>query len=246
MALELIDTLYLFNNMTKRTFITTIIVFIYTSSINAQVLKTSFSAPRDSYMFNAVKLWLEELSELSGMEFQLLNIPISRSESELLSGNIDADIGRTIYVYGNDDRVIYVKYPIYQMQYHIFTKNISSDDVDKLMKYKIVINRGNRLMEHWVKENNITNVINTKDAYTAFLLIALDRADYFLGPATYVSYIEDNISFREIKRLDPPLMLIPIYLVINSKHKSLEPAISTAIKKMAETGRTEDILAAKY
>jgi len=210
----------------------------------AQNLLVTFSAPEETDLMLMVKEYFQGVGDLAGVTFQVESMPHDRSEERLLGGHIDGDIARAPFVYENDDRAIYTNYPILVTTFLIFTKDTSIDpqNIETFRNKSLVISRGNKVVAQWVESNNLKVDSIAGDAHKAFGMIDLDRVDYSIQAEILKVEILDH---PYIKVLPQPLFKTPFYLVLNVKHKDLEPIITSAIKDMAESGRTAKIFRSK-
>lgn len=217
------------------------------SILGSQTLTVSFFAQKESPLYSKVQIFLSEIETISNIKFKLVSIPFERASIKLLEGSIDGDIGRSKYVYGDDPRVIYATYPISAVKFIIYTKNktLNPGNINLLRELKLVVIRGNTIIENWIKDNNIYNIVYAKDVFNTFKLIAANRADYHIGPLAYQNYLKNNIEFSDIKGIEKPIINDPAFIVLNIKHKDIEPLLSLAIKELAASGRTAEIFSVK-
>ena len=114
-------------------------------------------------------------------------------------------------------------------------------DLNTLRQMNFVLTFGAKAVERWVEKTDIKNIIYANNVEVAFKMIQLGRADLFVGTEVYTSIISGNPEFSDIKVISQPLFSVPLYMVLSKKNIDLEPAITAAIKELAESGRTSKI-----
>lgn len=224
-----------------------IVMLFSLSFLSGQRLEVAFNAPENSPMFSLLNNWLQEVGDLAGVEFVLKSLSLEDAVEGVLDGTLDGDVGRTVYVYGEDARVVYTTHPASVIEYLIFTArdDINPEDIEQLKGLKLATSMGNRAIEEWVTENGIERVTYTPDSETALKMVSIGRADYYLGSAIFKNIVEKDPSLASVKILTHPVIAVPSFIVLNSKHRNLEPAISAAIKEMDESGRTGELFGLK-
>jgi len=220
------------------------ILFVFNLSfLYSQNLSAAFFASEDSKIFSLIQQWIDEVGQKAGITFSVESVPLDRAKQRLLCGLLDADISRSRTAYGNDPRVVYTSRHALETPFAIYTKQTSLDsqNIEVLKQYSLVTTKGNKAVEDWIETNKISNIFYVDNIETAFRMLELKRADYYIGPFVYHRVLEMNSEFSEIKVITPPIFILYTYIVLNIKHNELEPAISAAIKELAECGRTAQI-----
>jgi polar amino acid transport system substrate-binding protein len=220
-----------------------ILFVIMISPLSSQTLTGAFYASEDSAIFALVQQWAEEVGQKAGITFLIESIPFDRAKQRLLSGLIDADISRSKYAYGDDDRVIYTSHPSFRTPFVIYSKldSIDSQNIESFKKLSLVTTRSNFAVNDWIEKNQLYDIIYVDSIEIALRMIEMNRADYYVGPYVYLKVLGLNPEFSGIKVISPPVFILLTYIVLNNKYKDLEPAISAAMKQMVESGRTAEI-----
>lgn len=222
-----------------------LLLFIFlNTSIFGNDLIAAFSGSEGSKMYKSVRILLDEIEEITNLEIKLINMPMKRCIDALLKGDIDLEIARTIYAYKGFDEIVYCKEPFISVGMYVYTKSLNNEDItiNNLKNSKLVYTLGNKVIENWIKVNNVTNFVEAKSIYNSFKLLALDRADYILGPISFQIYINENNEFSEIVKLDKKLFIAEQFIVLHKRNSHLVPEISEAIKILKSNGTIQEII----
>lgn len=232
--------------MQKKVFLCLLIIF-FSKSIFCTDLQTAITSPEGSQLYKMTRLWLDEITKITGITFSLNYLPMERAKVELINGEIDMDIGRSTYVYENFDEVVYSTHQTSFIEYFIFSdiKDLDYKNIDYLKTKVLIAVRGNQVIERWIKDTNISKVIYANSVDNAFKLISLNRGDYILENVLLTQIFVDPENMKGITRFKEPILNVPLYIVLNKKHKNLEPIISAAIAQIDESGKTNEIFGIK-
>lgn len=216
--------------------ITTLILFsISLFHINAITLN---KLPIGSEHHEKILIELYNRAEIS-LDFK--DIPMVRSMSLANEGITDGEIVRTKLILEKYSNLMPVPTPIIIMKIHAFVINndIVIETLDDLRKYKVGIVRGVVASEKLTKE---LNVVGAKDVETLVRILKHGRIDIAISPDITTRKIISSFNYTEIVRIDPPLLEIPLYHMLNKKHKDLIPVLDYHLNQMIDDGTITTIL----
>jgi len=191
--------------------------------------------PRNSLDRN--QAFFDELSSRTGIEFNLIQMPLNRAVVELLEGRIDGNYNRTKQAYGDSKDIVFSKQPLGDVPFYIVTTDPSIDSarVESFRNKKLVIVQGTKAIEIWIDQMNLKNVTIVKDFYTVLEMIKLGRADYTIGSKQLFPYFQKP-EYSDFKILEPPIEHITVHFVLRKEYEELMPLIDQALSEMESEG----------
>lgn len=223
-----------------------IFVFIYFCSVFflwGETLDIAIWSPEGHNSLDRTQIFFNELERRTGINFNLIHLPLNRAVINLDEGLIDGNFNRTKQAYENSDNVLFSRQPISYFPFNIVSRDSSIDpaEPESFREKRLVIVQGTKIINDWINETGITNVTTVKDFVTVLNMLKLDRGDYTIGNQQVYPFLAYP-EFNNLRILNPPVLQITVHLVIHKRYKSLMETIDTALEEMAAEGWMERLL----
>ena len=190
-------------------------------------------------------LLLNEIGNRLGIEFNVLkNIPPARALFKLNEGTIDGDFPRVSGLEKIYPSIIYVPEKIVDYYFVAFSYEKCPHPIsfNSMKESKVGFIRGWKIYEQ--KTKNYSQLVHqTAKSIQLYKLLDRKRIKYALHEH-YIGnkFIADLMLENIIHECTPPLMIKPMYLYLNKKHRQLVPAISRVLKEIKQDGTYQRIL----
>jgi polar amino acid transport system substrate-binding protein len=226
----------------KKSFILfiSIIIFFSSSISQAETLTIRYPTKKDAF-HDAASIILKEAYQAIGIDVVYKPIPSARALLMSNSGKIDGELVRIAKI--NQTFRNLVRIPVSfisaeQMAWTVKDKNIIINGWNSLRPYRIGFHKGYKAAENGTKWMNVEVVSEAKQAFKMLNLGRIDVAiaNKFTGLSIIKTFALDNI-----KMLDPPVQVEPLYHFLNKKHKALVPKVAMELLKMKINGRVQVI-----
>ncbi len=180
---------------------------------------------------------LESVYDKIGIKIRTQTFPAKRALSMSNSGEFDGEVQRINGISEDYPNLIKVPEPIFCLEGSAFIKNtaIAIDGWKSLKPYRIGIPRGIKYLENnTVGMNRL--IVSSIDQL--FYLLDEGRIDIVIISTNYgQAFLKAHADMR-IKMVTPPIIKVPLYHYLHTKHKALVPIVAAGIKKIKE----EDII----
>jgi len=210
----------------------------------AETLTISVWSQVSSDSSSRQRAFFDELSKRTGIEFNLVNLPLARATVELKNGKIDGEFLRTRSVYSDTDDVIHTAEPLGFVPFYVFTDDGAIDPAkpETFRDKRIVLVQGSVVIEDWARQIRITDIVTVLDFNKAFQMILSNRADFTVSSVGALPVIQGNATFESIAMLTPPVFQDGLYLFLGKQHRDIMPAIDAALRDLAAEGFTAKMI----
>ncbi|QTH64012.1 transporter substrate-binding domain-containing protein [Psychrosphaera ytuae] len=218
--------------------------FLLSLVLVALVFSESISAK--TYQLGAIQGLIEQevgkkilpkVYQRLGFNVEVKSLPANKVENLLYLGFIDGEIMR-IESYGdNNDRVIRVPTPYYQLQTMAFVnknRKIPIKSIKDLQGLKVAVVKGVKHTENATKGlESVVALTNTKQILK---LVDKGRVDVALTNTIDGLVAIERLSLNNVVSLDQPLATEPLYHYLHKSNEALVPKVDNQIKMMKESG----------
>ena len=183
-------------------------------------------------------LLLSEIGRRLDIEFDVLkNIPPARALCKLNQGNTDGDFPRVAGLEKIYPSIIYVPEKIVDFNFVAYSYKECPYPIsfDLMRKARVGLVIGWKIYEQQTKNfSKLTTVVKPSQLYK---LLSRKRIQYALHER-YIGnkFIADLMLENDIYECAPPLLIKPMYLYLNKKHRALIPEISRVLKEIKADG----------
>ena len=163
-------------------------------------------------------------------------LPCERSLMNADSGIIDGDILRIPEVIATRyPHLVGVAEPLYSFPMSCFAlrKDVRVRSLGDLLPLRVGHILGWKILEDQVKA---TQVLRVRGPEELFPLLNEDRADVVIYERLTGLKAADELGMKQIRVLDPPLIVVPQYLVLHQQHRALIEPLATALRAMKADG----------
>lgn len=179
---------------------------------------------------------LEEVYKRANIPVEFVDLPGQRALELSSTGLID---GETIRIFELDTMyptLVRVPTPYYYPETVVFTKkqDFEVSGWESIINYKIGIVRGMKYYEIQLKDAK--NVEKVNDVEKLMQMLDLERIDVVVETDINGLYQASLIGFDDIKILEEPLFILPLYHYLHESKKDLIPKIDEVIKDMRDSG----------
>lgn len=176
-----------------------------------------------------------------GKQSCVLALPCERSLLNASTGDIDGDIMRIPAVI--DQRYPHlrtVSEPLYTLAMSAFAlrKDLRAERLEDLAPLRVGYIIGWKILEEKVQAASILRV---RSAQELFMLLAEDRADIVIYERLTGMLTAEETGLKNIRVLDPPLIMTPQHLVLHERHANLLEPLAKALHAMKADGSYDRI-----
>jgi polar amino acid transport system substrate-binding protein len=178
-----------------------------------------------------------------GIPVQIEHLP---SERAMINANEGIDDGVLVRVAGLEEiypNLIRVPEQVTTFEFSAFTKTINPPlrNWEDLKPYHVGIICGWKILE--IKLTGVQSLTRVKDEVALFSLLAGDRVDFIVYDRMQGLALMEAQHLQNIRILEPPLAVKPMYLYLNKKHQDLVPQVGEALREMRVSGLIDRITA---
>ena len=209
----------------------------------ALVLNTAQISPRTTPAGTGFQdLIIKEAFRRLGISIKIVHLP---SERSLVNANEGIDDGVFVRVAGMEadyPNLVIVPEPITNFEFVIFYKKVPTklSGWDSLKPYNVGIIRGWKILEHNLADVKSLTIV--KDETALFSMLDEGRVDLIVYDKLQgLSLIKGN-KFDNIRLLEPPIVIKPMYLYLNKRHQEIVPKLLKVLQEMRVSGLTEAII----
>ena len=189
------------------------------------------------------RLVLTEIYQNIGIDISITPLPAKRSQHLANSGGNDGEIMR-IWTYGNENpNTIRVPTPYYYLEtmpFVLTTSKININKKDDLANYRLTKIRGVKHTNNITQGmNNIYEMSNTEEM---FKLLLNGRVDIALTNTIDGNLALTRLGYDNIKAMERPLAILPLYHYVHKDHKLLVPLIDQEIKQLRNSGALQRLI----
>jgi polar amino acid transport system substrate-binding protein len=206
------------------------------------VLNTAQTFPRSMPDGNGFQdLIIKEACRRAGVDVEIVHLT---SERSLVNADEGIDDGVFVRVAGLEEKypnLVIVPEPITNFEFAVFTKKIDAKlaNWDDLQPYCVGIIRGWKILEHNL--SGVKSLIIVKDETSLFSMLEEDRLDLIVYDKLQGRTLIKRNKRKDIRIIEPPLIIKPMYLYLNKKHRELVPGLAAALREMRATGVIEGL-----
>jgi polar amino acid transport system substrate-binding protein len=214
------------------------LVFILPSVAAAETMVVSYLGdPASIKGYNILKAAYGRL----GIDLKAETMPHERSLRSANSGETDGDVMRIAGIEAQFSDLIRVPEPVYSFDVVAFSTGLTFkvEGWNSLRPYSLCVARGMRVAEQGTEgmdrtvANSVEQIIEMLRNGRCQLLIA--------GPSTWLDI--DRLRAGPILMLEPPIVSVPLYHLLNRKHAPLVPRLAEILGEMRKDGTIAAIIA---
>lgn len=212
-------------------------LILFSASVFAQTDKTIvITAASGTGASQAYLQFLQKAYGEIGYKLILKEYPTARGVMLANKGEIDGLLINISRLTEKNQNLVVVKPHLRQIELVVFTvkENFEVAGRKSLEPYKIGILRGYSLSKKFT-EGLQRQIFN--DSKTLFSVLKIGRVDIAIAMGMESRrFFSKNPGYESIKALAPPLFVLPLYHLINKKHKALIPKLSPIIQRLLDEG----------
>lgn len=204
-----------------------------------KIVIASFGAPNEPTNLIAKYILREAYKQLD-IDLQLENLPGLRALKSANDGETDGSLIRIKGIDKEYPNLHIIPLSFVSVDFVVFTKKrpFKISGWESLKKYTISYLRGTKIIETKTKGMK-SQPVNSLES--AFSMLTRGRADIVVE-THYMGLITLNkLKLKNIKVLEPPLEIIPLYHYLNKKHQALIPQLNDILKNMKKTGKIDKL-----
>lgn len=220
------------------------LIFLFsgiTWSLCAETLICVRNRGQTTAMHVAAELIIIEAFQKIGITCKVEYLPGERALSITNSGEADVEILRVKGIDSKYPNLMWIPVSTVSADQMAWSKkNIDvSNGWESLRPYRLGVVRGHKIAENNTQGMN-RQVVSTWQQ--AFELVNIDRVEIgIVGRATGVLIVRD-LGLKDVRCLEPPLEITPLYPYLHKKHADLHPKITATLEDMSGKGRFKEIL----
>ncbi len=177
-----------------------------------------------------------------GYEIEVRQFPGERALIQADRGIVDGELARLETVremYGN---LVMVPESIHELRNVVLTKNadFTLAGWESLKPYTVLSRRGYKYFEGKCREYQINyQLVNSFED----MVKILHAGRYDVGLVTMLDGLKTmkDMGIRDLRFMEPPLEIIPIYHFLHKKHTNLVPLVSEKLKELKREGYIKKI-----
>jgi len=177
----------------------------------------------------------------AGLTLKLIRTPPERALQNANAGIDDGELTRIKGINKTYTNLVRVPEKIIDWNFVALTRNqnISVHDWNDLRKYRIGFIRGWKILENnTLRHQNVSIVRSPREL---FAMLDKDRIDIALYSKWAGIALVKKHNIKNIRVLEPPLAMREMYIYLNKKHIGHVTNISSALKKMKDSGEYQKI-----
>ena len=194
---------------------------------------------------------LEDAYQRIGIEIVAKKLPRLRALYQSNRGETDGELFRSGNAQIEKSFPNLIKIPIILNygEFVVFTRDVDFEvsGWESLRPYKIGSQIGVSVIDNGTKGMQVERVIHGEQLMKK---LALGRVDIAVFPRLFgLMHLKNltqkgfnNMSFKDIRILEPPITQDPLYHYLNNKHQKLVPEITTVLFKMKRDGEIQEII----
>jgi polar amino acid transport system substrate-binding protein len=177
-----------------------------------------------------------------GFEARMERQPSERCLLSAESGAVDGVYVRVAGLSPRYQGLVMVREPMSEYAFTAFTRRrdlriVSWSD---LRPYRVGAVIGWKLVEDNTRE--MPRLTMVRDEEALFTLLAQDRADVVIGGLYAGRRIARAKGLADVRAIEPPLALKPMYIYLNHRNASLAPRLSAALRAMRADGTLDRLM----
>lgn len=199
-----------------------------------------FSSIENSVNSGISLLVLKEAYAELGISVKNLPLPGERALRTSNAGQADGELFRIKNVDKRYQNLLMVPTPINVLQAIAFSKahDFTINGWDSLKPYHLGIQVGIKFAERGTQGMQPTTVDSN---HQLFKMLDSQRVDIVVAAYSNGLQTIKKLKLNSIISLQPPIQEYPLYHYLHKKHRALVPKIDQVLKKMHESGRTQQI-----
>lgn len=180
--------------------------------------------------------------------FSRLGIPITfgqlsaeRSLQSVNSGIDDGDFVRIAGLEKSYPNLIMVPEELDNFEFVAFSQDLDlvTNSWAALVPYHVGIVRGWKILEQNL--SGVKELTAVKNQEQLFRLLKNGRVEVIVYSRNEGNYLLSKLGMENVRVLEPPLAVRPMYLYLNKKHLGLVAPLAVVLKEMKEEGIFSDI-----
>lgn len=183
---------------------------------------------------------LDEAYQKLGVQINIVELPGGRALRLSNRGELDGELHRVDGINIEYPNLIQIPVSISKVSQHAFAKkDIKITNWESLGAYSLAITIGYILAEKNTEGMQRQLVSKWEQG---FLMVESGHADITIANRYRGLKILNDLGIQDVRLLNPPLEMTPLYHYLHLKHVHLVPKITSVLRKMKANGRIDEIL----
>lgn len=216
------------------------------------ILLVNISCYAHDYKFGAIeglfeqevaKVVLPKIYKEIGLDVSVTSGPANAIENKLALGFLDGEILR-IHSYGEDnENVVRVPTPYYQLETMGFVRSgsgVSIKSLEDLKKYRVAVVKGVKHTENATKQH--PKVVVLPKTSQILKLLSKGKVDVVLTNTVDGLVAIEKLKLKDVEPLAEPLATEPLYHYLYKTNAHLVPKVDKAIKDLSRSSALKMML----
>ncbi|NJL58313.1 MAG: amino acid ABC transporter substrate-binding protein [Desulfobacteraceae bacterium] len=201
----------------------------------ASIYKAPLSTPEGTGMADII---VKEAFSRIGIKVQIVPAAGATALEKVDKGMYDGDIFRVAVVNQKYPNIVQVPESYYDYEFVAFGKtvNVPMSGYDGLKPYRVATMKGWVETDINVKEDNTKSVVRVASPFDMFSTLVKGETDLVIYNRLMGYDMIKEMGVSDIRALEPPLTIKPVFLYLNKKHQVLVPKLAAAISDMKKDG----------
>lgn len=168
-------------------------------------------------------------------------LPSERSLQNVDNGIDDGDFVRIAGLEKSYPNLVMVPEKLDDFEFVAFARDLdlSTNSWDALTPYHVGIVRGWKILEQNL--SGVRGLVSVRNQNQLFSLLKDNRVDVVVYSRREGNLLLEKFGLVNVRALEPPLAVRPMYLYLNKKHVDLVAPLADVLKKMKADGIFADI-----
>jgi len=171
-----------------------------------------------------------------GLNVNIFTLPAERALQNVNYGINDGDFTRITGLENKYPNLVLVPEKLIDYEYMAFSKNVNHrvKGWSGLKPYDVGIITGWKILEANVTDTR--SIVKVRDEKVLFTLLENERVDMVIYYRLGGTALLEELNFKDIHVIEPPVSVNPMYLYLNKKHKSLIPKLVASLRELKNDG----------
>lgn len=180
-------------------------------------------------------LVLQEAYKRIGIEVETAWQPAERSLKSSNAGQVDGELNRIAGLESQYPNLVRVPIPVNLLEGVVFSKNVTPviSGISSIRGFQIAIRRGTKFAERLTQ--GMEPLMLSKNIQL-FRVLNAGRVDLIITSHLEGLEMLNQLKFRQIQVLKPPLVSLDLYHYLHKKHQALVKPLSTTLLNMQVEG----------
>lgn len=184
---------------------------------------------------------LEEAYGKIGYRVSFMALPTKRSLHLADKGALDGEVQRVDGLEKEYTNLVKVPEPLFMHIGSVYTKTVQVEikDWESLTPYSVGIRRGVKFAEKATAKHPDRLMVGSFEQLIH--IIQKGRVDLIVGSRYYFDDYIRKKNITDVKRIDPPIHVKPLFHYLHRKNIELVPALTRTLQEMTASGESDQI-----